>query len=109
MATKTFYHQSDIKNRESIFEHGLSTKFSLLHEDGDDLSGLTFLTDVMPEPSSSFDIWEVNVDGLRLERDDTTDPPEGENWYCTGSIPRERISLLVQPDVHLNKRKLQCG
>jgi hypothetical protein len=99
MPSKILYHESAKDNRESILRYGLSTRFSLLHEEGDDQLGLTFLTDVRPSSSESFDIWEVDVDGMSLEEDWTTDPPEGEKWYCTGSIPSEKIRLIsaMQP------------
>jgi len=104
MVTQTnpiLYHESPSNNRDSILEHGLHRRFSELYEEDEDLSGLTFLTDTMPEFSPNFDVWEVDVSDIQLWEDSTTEPFPGQNWYCTASVPPDKIKLVARLE---NKR-----
>lgn len=96
LTSPILYHESPSENRESILQYGLHQRFSELYEEGEDHSGMTFLSDVMPEYSRNFDVWEVDVSGLELWEDSTTEPFPGHNWYCTGSVPPERIKLVTR-------------
>ena len=77
------YHHSDPRVRDSILQFGLKTKF--------DRSGMNaiFLTDKKEGP---LDVWEVNVNGLSLEQDHTTE--EEGCWMCFDDIPPSKIKLL---------------
>lgn len=50
-----------------------------------------------PQPFGREDVWQVDVSGIPLGLDETTDPYDPEDsWWCTydHDIPRERMKLI---------------
>jgi hypothetical protein len=85
------YHFADPANRESILSNGLLRSKSQAFE------GAIFFTDtVNPKEAGSSDVWEVNVDGLELEPDWTTEPFDNEAWFVAfeQDIEPARLTLL---------------
>lgn len=82
------FHSSPPENRSSISSEGLILGHSdaavLSREMGDPdwmIAGAIFLTS-SPEDIDAVDVWEVDVLGLALEPDDTTEcPHEGVSWW----------------------------
>lgn len=86
------YHASPRINRESIAERGLSI--------GADNTGFgaIFLTDTAPPCSPLLDVYAVDIRGLDIELDTTTDAPDGECWYAVyEDIPIAAMKQLGQP------------
>lgn len=83
------YHHAPKTVRESIQQHGLSTKYSEAIENG------IFLTNT-PRLKSRSDVWEVDVRGLEIEEDWTTTPDnKSETWWVAyEDIPPSRLRLM---------------
>jgi len=103
----TLYHYSPRENRESIMQHGLMRSSSETAQIAKEMgepnwheAGGIFFSDTYekPENPEAIDLWEVDVRGLNLERDETTDHDHlGEKWYVdweSESIAPERLNLL---------------
>ena len=86
----TLYHFSDPANRESILSNGLLLSKSQA------LEGAIFLTDtVNPKEYGGSDVWSVNVDGLELEPDWTTESFDNEEWFVIfDNVEPTRLTLL---------------
>jgi GNAT superfamily N-acetyltransferase len=91
-----YYHSTDVSNRESVLEHGLTRRFA---EAGD---GIFFHTLLTPE-SRYTDTWEADLTGYNVEPDETTDISdnpeyEGDSWWVVWGqdIPPERLKLVQQ-------------
>lgn len=83
---RMLYHSSATTNRTSILANGLLTKA--------DRSGMlaVFLADV-PEHQKNLDLWQVDVEGLHLEDDNTTSG--ADNWFMSfQDIAPARLTLL---------------
>lgn len=83
------YHMSSPDNRASIRKHGLlaskSEAAQLAAEYGEEGGNGIYFSNI-PSDEGRCDIWKVNVDGLHLERDETTDHDHlGEEWWVTYS------------------------
>ena len=101
------YHNSPPENRESILREGLRHSYSeaagAAEDAGDDPAmGRGIFLDTVPSRSGNIDTWRVDVSGLELERDDTTDisgTPEydGHEWWVTygDDIPPSRLKLMT--------------
>lgn len=102
VAPATLYHVSPIGNRESIIDHGLllskSEASAVSREMGEEVEagGIFFTNTLTHERPHMFDVWEVDVRGLELERDETTDHDHlGEQWWvCYEDISPDRLNLL---------------
>lgn len=105
------YHNSSVKNREAIFQHGLqranSETAELAREMGEadwQMAGGIFFTDTC-KPEPGIDVWEVDISGLPLETDETTDHGHlDEHWFVdweSDVIPPSRLNLLT--DIHLHE------
>jgi len=108
------YHATSPANRESILSHGLQRRFSETaqvakgEEDWEQAGGIFFSTKTKQgEPNEGCDVWAVDVSGLSLERDDTTDVPypedggiEGDEWWVTYNedVPPGRLRLFKPGD-----------
>lgn len=94
---KVVYHGSSPENRQSILQHGLLASKSDAAQLGG--HGVLFFDDKL-DTQKGIDEWEVNVEGLDLEPDDTTDISnnpdwEGHTWWAYyGDIPPERLKLI---------------
>jgi len=79
--------------------HGLDAQYSdaALTAGADYVGGGGLFLSSTPS-SSGIDVWAVNVEGLALERDQTTDHDHlGEQWWVSYEldvIPVERLRLL---------------
>ena len=89
-SSRFLYHNTSKMNRESIRESGLLTQ-----KDEMGTSGI-YLTDRLAMTGRYYDTWKVNVTGLDLQKDPTTEPwREGELWYvCYSDIPPKRLTLI---------------
>ena len=99
------YHVANTEDRQSIMQHGLLRSKSWAHmaamERGDGittdenpLGGIFFAS--KPSYQRAFDLWEVDVRGLYIEPDATTDPeyPEDTWWVTYEEITPQRLTLL---------------
>lgn len=91
------YHHSPVENRESILKHGLLTMYGARRGGHEAI----FLTDKPKFGGQVTDVWEVNVRGLPVQEDITTDLDYEEiekvygNWYAIyEDIPPERLRLI---------------
>lgn len=99
----TLYHIAPVVMRDSISQEGLVHPMDLhqsWHETGlvgSDAGAVgIYFTDI-PDASPEFDCWEVDVRGLQLEPDQTTDVPEGQNWFVTyrdRKVDPSRLKLI---------------
>lgn len=100
------YHSAPKSERESILRHGLlrskSETDQLAIEQGEDLSagpygGIFFSTKPSDSSREFFDTWAVDVRGLHIEPDLTTDWPEDNDpWWVSwdADIPPSRLRLI---------------
>jgi len=87
------YHFSNPMNRDSILRHGL------LRSNSRAMENAIFFTDtVNPTEIGNSDVWAVNVKGLNLESDWTTEPFDKETWYVCfeKDVEPNRIKLIKQ-------------
>lgn len=95
------YHQAPANMRERIAQLGLQHPYDIPSDLGvemsnDETSGIYF-TDNRGDIDKRFDMWEVDVSGLKLHPDDTTDWPEGHVWWVTyDEVGPERLRLIYQ-------------
>jgi 8-oxo-dGTP pyrophosphatase MutT (NUDIX family)/RNA:NAD 2'-phosphotransferase (TPT1/KptA family)/GNAT superfamily N-acetyltransferase len=88
------YHYAGTENRASIQEHGL------LGSKSSAIENAVFLDSKLTQEGKYTDTWEVNVKGLELESDWTTDISdrdewEGHTWWIFyGDIPPQRLKLV---------------
>lgn len=64
---------------------------------GADLGSGIFFCEKRPQDQSGVDIWEVDVEGLLLLPDDTTEPPDPEDvWWVhhEADVPACRLTLV---------------
>lgn len=62
----------------------------------DETQGIYF-TDNREDIDERFDMWEVDVRGLKLHPDETTDWPEGHVWWVTyDEVGPERLRLIYR-------------
>jgi len=108
------YHATSPSHRESILRHGLQRRFSETAQvakgevDWELAGGIFFSTKTKDEKANQgCDVWEVDVRGLSLEPDDTTDVPypedggiEGDEWWVTYNedVPPSRLKLFKPGD-----------
>ena len=101
------YHATSMSNRESILSHGLlrsKSETAQLAKEMEELDwekyGGIFLKTMIDEgnESNDVDVWEVVVDELILEKDETTEPCDAnDTWWVTwvdDVIPPERLRLI---------------
>lgn len=93
------YHQAPPAARERIAKLGLQHPRDIpgdlgIEMSNDETVGI-FFTD-NPENGPRSDLWEVDVRGLHLVPDDTTDWPEGHTWWVTyqDEVGPERLKLI---------------
>ena len=90
------YHGTDSANRESIQTKGLLLAKSEAAQLGGD--GAIFLSEnkYSHHPESGIDEWAVDIRGLELFADDTTDPEDETDtwWQCFENIPPQRLKLV---------------
>jgi len=94
------YHNSSPKNRQSILTNGLRVKYG---SEAGGHAGIFFSN--KPDFTTRSDAWQVNVQGLDIEEDSTTqvppEYPEDEKWYaCYQDIPPDRIKLLPKKTIY---------
>ncbi len=101
------YHVAPTSERQSVMQHGLLRSKSYAHAlaadmgiatSDDPIGGIFFAS--KPIHQRNFDLWEVDVRGLHLEPDDTTDPEDPEDsWWVTyeDDIPPIRLRLIDAP------------
>lgn len=94
------YHHSHPNNRQSILQHGLLKKYDANADPNDSMLGGIFFSN-KPDFTTRSDVWEVDVRGLPVEEDPTTQvPPESsadEAWYVVyQDIPPNRIKLITR-------------
>jgi RNA:NAD 2'-phosphotransferase (TPT1/KptA family)/8-oxo-dGTP pyrophosphatase MutT (NUDIX family)/ribosomal protein L32 len=88
------YHYAGTENRASIQKHGL------LGSKSSAIENAVFLDSKLTKEGKYTDTWEVNVKGLELEPDWTTDISdrdewEGHTWWIFyGDIPSNRLKLV---------------
>jgi RNA:NAD 2'-phosphotransferase (TPT1/KptA family)/8-oxo-dGTP pyrophosphatase MutT (NUDIX family) len=88
------YHYAGTENRASIQKHGL------LGSKSSAIENAVFLDSKLTEEGRYTDTWEVNVKGLELDPDWTTDITdrdewEGHTWWIFyGDIPLNRLKLV---------------
>ena len=88
------YHHSPDCNASSIGEHGIRGSQTV---EGNVPS--VFFSDT-PRFEPGTVVVAVDVKGLEIEADWTTDPPEGECWYVHyGDVPVHRITVLSSTEV----------
>jgi hypothetical protein len=82
----TLYHVSPTYNRGTILKKGLRIDM--------DESGhrAIFLWENIPPTSISYDIWEIDAQGLEVDVDVTEGAPE-DSWMYYGDIPEFRVFL----------------
>ena len=98
MQPKMAYHLSPTKNRQNILKYGLlASKGDAALMGG--TGGIFF--DSVPTSDNGFDTWAVNLKGLNVEPDDTTDisnSPEwtGHSWWVVWGqdISPDRLKLI---------------
>jgi hypothetical protein len=88
------YHLSPSEKRLSILRLGLLARLSQAAENA-------VFFDSLPTFQPGFDTWQVDVRGLAIEPDDTTDfsgTPEfkGHEWWVLygADVPPERLTLI---------------
>lgn len=90
---KVLYHVSPSYNRPSIERLGLSVRFDQTLDGRG--NGAVFLTDLLPPPSPSMDVWAVQTEGLEVQDDWTwqeVEYPGGAHWYCVfDDIPSPKL------------------
>lgn len=113
---RILYHLTHNSDRASIMSHGLLRSMSetaqMAKEEGEPdweaYGGIFFSNQVSPEPSV-IDVWEVNVTGLNLVRDETTDHEHlDEEWWVTWTDPvvePSRLRLLTPQEVEAVQHK----
>jgi hypothetical protein len=93
------YHASSDANRASILQHGLDARFSdAAQTGGADYRGGGGLFFSSKPSLSNLDVYAVDVVGIPLERDQTTDHGhlDADWWvsYEVDNIPPTRLRLL---------------
>lgn len=103
------YHSSPPENRVSIGLLGLTLYLSEAAQTAKEMgdpdwmeAGSVFFSST-PEDVAAVDIWAVDVRGLDIEPDDTTEcPHDGETWWqLRQPIPAARLTLYraaAKPD-----------
>lgn len=97
----TLYHQSPSNMRERIAQLGLQHPYNIPSDLGvemsnDETQGIYF-TYNREDVDKRFDMWEVDVRGLTLHPDETTDWPDGHTWWVTyDEVGPERLQLVYQ-------------
>jgi hypothetical protein len=89
----TLYHHTSATNRASISRLGLLRSKAWSAETN--ILGGVFLTTQQVTVSRCCDTWEVNADGLTLEKDTTTDPFDGDTWFVAWYEDVAVTSLLL--------------
>jgi hypothetical protein len=93
------YHAAPTSCRASILARGLLRSLSEAErkdfdlDDSAHITGGIFLSSKKTSPSEFIDVWEVDVSGLDLYVDDTTEPlePDDSYWVVYSDIPRSRL------------------
>jgi hypothetical protein len=96
------YHAAPATCRASILSQGLVTSLPEADRQAFDLeesahiTGGIFFSSKRPTESEFIDVWEVDVSGLDLYVDDTTEPlePDDSYWVVYTDIPPSRLKLL---------------
>lgn len=96
------YHNTPSTHRESIWERGLlrscSETTELAREMGEEgVFGGIFMSAKPSAEREGFDTWAVDVSGLDILPDETTDCPDPEDswWVCwDADIEADRLELL---------------
>ena len=96
------YHAAPAICRTSILARGLVKSLSEAEREAFDLddsahiTGGIFLSSKKASASEFIDVWEVDVSGLDLYVDDTTEPlePDDSYWVVYTDIPPSRLKLL---------------
>ena len=86
----TLYHHAPKSERASIQRHGLLRSKSPAH-------GIFFASKATDQVRWGIDTWKVDVRGLQLERDTTTDPEDAaDTWWVTydEDISPDRLTLI---------------
>jgi hypothetical protein len=88
------YHASPTSNRSSIQQRGLRLDASPAYQAGG-WGGIFFSTKKGTDAQWGIDQWRVDVRGLKLMPDETTDPedPEDEWYYVMVDVPPSRLVL----------------
>lgn len=95
----TLYHQSPPKMRERIGQVGLQHPCDIPDEldvpmSNEETIGIYF-TNNSNDVDRKYDMWAVDVLGLVLHPDETTDWPEGHIWWVTyDQVGPERLTLI---------------
>lgn len=93
------YHQAPVAQRNRIAEIGLQHPYEIPQELGvemsnDETQGIYF-TDNAEDIDPRYDMWAVDVRGLALHPDETTDWPDGHEWSVTyDQVGPERLRLV---------------
>lgn len=99
------YHASNAADRESIMRDGLLRSRSEAHqtamdggfsEDEGPFGGI-FFSSKIEQRKHGIDTWQVDVRGLHIQPDDTTDPEDPDDtWWVTydEDVSPERLKLM---------------
>lgn len=97
------YHQAPVAARARILGLGLQHPCDIPADAGiemcsDDEAVGIYFTDNATDIDDRCDLWEVDVRGLSLEPDETTDWPEGHTWWVTyqDEVGPERVKLVYR-------------
>jgi hypothetical protein len=102
MAAPDFlYHHTTISNRDGILRDGLLQSMSdaarLATEMGMEGGSGIYFCEMRPEDDPRCDVWKVDVRGLVLAPDETTDPSDPDDvWWVhhAADVPAWRMELL---------------
>lgn len=113
MRPTTLYHETQTSRRESIEREGICRKYSetamvaqeMGEPDWEEYGGI-FFSNKKSYRRLGFDCWKIDVTGLRLKRDDTTQQDiSGKNGGSLTMVPSSNLGGLPCRRTTNNSRK----